>query len=119
MNRTKCLPSPIFMFFVAVALLAVAGTAKPQSPSPKTVHVSIQNYRFTPETVTVQPGDTVEWKNDDAVDHTVTATGADKPAFDSGTIAKGQTFTYVAKTKGTYDYICTIHPYMKGQVIVR
>src|SRR4051812_6812004 len=100
MNRKKCLPPPIFMFFVAVALLALAGIGKPQSPSPKTVHVSIHLYKFTPETVTVNPGDTVEWKNDDTVDHTATATSAGKPAFDSGTIAKGQIFEYVAKAKG-------------------
>ena len=118
MNRKKWSLPPIFMFFVAVAFLALAGAAKPQNSSPKTVHVSIQNYKFTPETVTVHPGDTVEWKNDDTVEHTVTATGPGKPAFDSGTVGKGQTFRYVAKTTGTYDYICTLHPYMKGQVIV-
>jgi plastocyanin len=119
MNRKTYLVSPIFMFLVAVALLALAATAKPSTRPPKTVQVSIHLYKFSPATVTVHPGDTVEWKNDDIVDHTVTATGAGKPAFDSGNLKQGQIFRYVAKTNGTYDYICTIHPYMKGEVIVR
>lgn len=119
MNRKKYLVSPIFVFIVSVALLALAGTAIPSTPSPKTVQVSIHLYKFTPATVTVHPGDTVEWTNDDTVDHTVTATGAGTPAFDSRNLKHGQVFKYVAKTKGTYSYICTIHPYMKGQVIVR
>ncbi|HEU5402378.1 MAG TPA: cupredoxin family copper-binding protein [Terriglobales bacterium] len=119
MNRNKYGVSPIFMFLVAVALLALASTAKPSTLPTKTVQVSIHLYKFTPATVTVHPGDTVEWKNDDTVDHTATATGAGTPAFDSGNLKQGQIFKYVAKTKGTYDYICTIHPYMKGQVIVR
>jgi len=118
MNREKYFVSPIFIFLVAVALLALAGTAIPSTPSPNTVQVSIHLYKFTPATVTVHPGDTVEWKNDDTVDHTVTDT-AGKPEFDSGNLKQGQVFKYVAKTKGTYNYICTIHPYMKGQVIVR
>ena len=119
MNRKTYWVPPIFTFLVAVALLALASTAKPSTPSSKTVQVSIHLYKFTPATVSVHPGDTVEWKNDDTVDHTVTATGSGNPAFDSGTLKNGQIFRYVAKTKGTYDYICTIHPYMKGQVIVK
>lgn len=119
MNQKQYWISPIFMFLVAVALLALASTAKPSTPPPKTVQVSIHLYKFTPETVTVHPGDTVEWRNDDTVDHTATTTSAGKPAFDSGNLKHGQVFRYVAKAKGTYDYICTIHPYMKGKVVVR
>jgi len=69
--------------------------------------------------VTVHAGETVEWKNDDIVPHTATADGQDqKPAFDSGTIHTGAAWRYVAQKKGTYNYICTLHPNMKGKLIV-
>jgi plastocyanin len=56
-------------------------------------------------------------RNNDTAPHTVTA--KDK-SFDTGTIDPGKTATFTAPTKpGTYDYICTIHPYMKGTLIVR
>jgi plastocyanin len=91
-----------------------------QSAQPKVVTVEIRDYKFVPETVTVHQGDTVEWKNEDKVLHTATAEGQDqKTAFDSGSIAEGATWRYVAGTKGTYNYTCTFHPYMKGELTVQ
>ena len=70
----------------------------------------IRNFKFEPATVTVHVGDTVEWKNDGIVAHTATADGgAQKPAFDSGTIHTRAAWRYVAGKKGTYD-TCTFHP---------
>jgi plastocyanin len=84
------------------------------------VTVVIRNFKFEPATVTVHVGDTVEWKNDGIVPHTATADGgAQKPAFDSGTIRKGAAWRYVARKKGTYHYTCTFHPNMKGKLIVQ
>jgi plastocyanin len=84
------------------------------------VTVAIRAFKFEPATVTVNVGDTVEWKNDDIVPHTATADGeAQKPAFDSGTIQTGATWRYVARNKGTYNYTCTLHPNMKGELIVQ
>lgn len=88
------------------------------SGEPKVVTVEIHNFAFQPATVTVETGDTVEWKNEDSVAHTATAT-APKPGFDSGSIQPGATWRYEARQKGTYDYICTIHTYMKGTLIVQ
>ena len=65
------------------------------------VTVVIRAFKFEPATVTVNVGDTVEWKNDDIVPHTATADGeAQKPALDSGTIQTGATWRYVARNKG-------------------
>jgi len=80
----------------------------------------IDEFKFEPAAVTVHAGDTVEWKNDDIVPHTATADGeAQKPAFDSGTINTGAAWRYVARKKGTYNYSCTLHPNMKGKLIVQ
>jgi plastocyanin len=90
------------------------------SAPPKMVTVVIRDSKFEPATVTVHVGDTVEWKNDGIVPHTATADGgAQKPAFDSGTIRKGTAWRYVARKKGTYHYTCTFHPNMKGKLIVQ
>ena len=120
--------SPSLLLLGALALVATgfpshtsAGrAANSQSASTKTVTVAIRSFKFAPVTVTVNQGDTVEWKNDDIVPHTATADGSpEKPTFDSGTIKTGATWRYVAPEKGTYNYICTLHPNMKGELIVQ
>jgi plastocyanin len=115
-------PSLTSAMLVLLAVLNpfTACAHKSQSTSPNVVTVTIRDYKFEPETVTVHEGDTVEWKNVDKVLHTATADGqAQKAAFDSGPISTGAAWRYVAGAKGTYNYICTFHTYMKGQLIVQ
>ena len=79
--------------------------------------VTISNFMFSPMTATVAPGATVKVANKDAVTHTLTATTGQ---FDTGNIAPGQTKTFTAPTKpGSYHYICNIHQYMMGTIVVR
>jgi plastocyanin len=77
--------------------------------------VTIANFAYDPATITVPVGTTITWTNTDSVDHTVTA---DDRSWDSGHIAQGQTFSRTFTTAGTFPYFCTIHPNMKGTVIV-
>ena len=94
-------------------------TANSQSASTKTVTVAIRSFKFEPATVTVNQGDTVEWKNDDIVPHTATEdANAEKPVFDSGPIATGAAWHFVAHNKSTYNYTCTFHPNIEGKLIV-
>ena len=119
MRRNLSLASSA-LILLAVLVAVVAFGLKRQSAKPDVVTVTIRDYKFEPETVTVHVGDTVEWKNVDNVLHTATADGqTQKPAFDSGSISTGASWRYVAATKGTYNYICTFHTYMKGQLIVQ
>jgi plastocyanin len=85
---------------------------QPQPTSPNTV--SIEGFQFDPPSITINKGDTVTWINHDSVSHTVTGTG-----FDSGSLAKDASFRYTFKDAGTYNYICSFHASMKGQVIVK
>ena len=63
------------------------------------------------------PGATVRVTNNDSVTHTLTATGGQ---FNTGDIGADQTKTFTAPTKpGTYHYICNIHQYMMGTIVVR
>ena len=78
--------------------------------------VTIEDVQYTPAHLTVRRGDRIIWVNKDLFPHTVTAT--DK-AFDSGSIDVSKSWTFVAKTPGTFSYSCTFHPTMKGTIEVK
>jgi photosystem II stability/assembly factor-like uncharacterized protein/plastocyanin len=75
--------------------------------------VSITNFQFSPQSVSIQPGDTITWTNNDAAAHTATATGGE---FDSGFLASGATFSHVFAQSGTFAYVCQYHSNMTGVV---
>jgi plastocyanin len=96
-------------------LSAVADSTPTAAPATATV-VHIKNFAYVPPTITVKAGDTVSFVNDDSTPHTVTA--SDK-SFDSGNMDQNATWKYTYAKAGTYAYICTYHPYMKGTVVVK
>lgn len=72
---------------------------------------------FEPMSLTVAPGAKVSVTNKDSATHTLTATNGQ---FNTGDVAQNQTKTFTAPTKpGTYHYICNIHQYMMGTIIVK
>ena len=75
---------------------------------------------YIPSKITVEKGSSVTWINEDSAFHSVTSGVYDEPTglFDSGYMDPYQTFSYVFDTSGTYDYYCTLHPWMEGKVIV-
>jgi amicyanin len=98
-----------------MAGMPMAGNAAQPSAPVATEAVQIKNFGFSPATITVKAGSTVVWSNKDSVQHDVT--------FDAGGIASsvlnnGDAFSHTFLTAGTYHYICTIHPFMHGTVIV-
>ena len=96
---------------------AKSGSSSPTGTSSSGTSITISNFMFSPMHDTVMPGATVSVTNKDSATHTLTATGHQ---FNTGDIGAGQTKTFTAPTKaGTYDYICNIHQYMKGTIIVR
>jgi plastocyanin len=97
-------------FALAFALVA-AGTALAAS----THEIKIEGIEYTIPTLSVSRGDTVTWRNNDVVPHTVTDAGR----FDSGAIAPGKTYSKKMDRPGTYDYVCTYHPGMKGRIEVK
>ena len=93
-----------------------ARAARPAAHAHATMPVTIQNFAFSPQTITVAPGTTVIWTNKDNVDHTVTSDTGAWP--DSGSLATNQTFSHTFTKAGTYPYHCSIHPSMTARVIV-
>jgi hypothetical protein len=65
--------------------------------------------------VTVHVGDTITWTNQDVAPHTATASDG---SFDTGNISQGKSGSHTFDTAGTFAYICSIHPSMKGTVTV-
>ena len=78
--------------------------------------ITIKNFSFAPSTITVAPGATVTVTNKDQVAHTITSS---KGGFDTGDIGSGQSKTFTApNSPGSYPYICSIHQYMTGTLVV-
>jgi len=78
--------------------------------------VSIANFAFDPDTVTIQVGDTVTWTNNDGTAHTATAGDG---SFNTGNIGPGGSDSVTFDTAGSFAYHCTIHPQMTGTVVVQ
>jgi amicyanin len=93
-----------------------APSALGQARSP--VNASIANFVFEPKELVVTVGTTVTWVNADDVPHMVTST-ASPPLFSSQALDTNDTFSFVFKTAGTYDYYCKLHPTMIGKVVVK
>lgn len=123
-----------FGFGLAAAVLVVASCGGTSSPTtagvgattttsagaattvtPTETYISINDFKFSPATLTVTAGTTVSWRNDQGVTHTVTA---DDGSFDSGDVVQGAEFSQVFATAGTFAYHCTIHDTMTGTVTV-
>jgi plastocyanin len=78
--------------------------------------VSIANFAFDPDTVTIQVGDTITWTNNDGTAHTATAGDG---SFNTGNIGPGASDSVTFDTAGSFAYHCAIHPQMTGTVVVQ
>lgn len=92
-----------------------ATTAGATATASKTKRVAIKGFAFRPKTLRVPRGTKVVFKNSDRARHNATRRGS----FRTGNLKKGQSATVRFKRKGTFRYICTIHPSMKGKIVVK
>jgi plastocyanin len=102
---------------ITQAKAASATTTTAKATAAATKEVMIENYKFSPAALTVSVGDTVKWTNMDTAPHTVTVTSG-PVKFNSGNLAKGQSFSYTFTKAGTYAYYCAVHPDMTAKVTV-
>jgi plastocyanin len=103
---------------LASAVLALAALPTLQhsiAAGPPTVDVKIDNFSFTPPTLTVKAGTQITWTNGDDIPHTVVS---DSQTFKSKVLDTDEKFTFTASKPGTYSYFCSIHPKMTGKVVV-
>ncbi len=76
--------------------------------------VTIKNFAFIPETLTIKTGTKVKWVNQDSATHTIKSETVNSPS-----IGNGGFFEFKFDTPGTYEYVCGIHSSMKGRIIVK
>jgi len=77
--------------------------------------VTISDFKFTPASITIHVGDTVTWTNNGPSAHTATANDG---SFNTGVLQKGHSASQTFTTAGTFTYICQIHPFMHGTIVV-
>ena len=82
----------------------------------RAVAITIKNYMFSPQTITVKKGTTVTWTNKDIAKHTITSDDGSWPA--SQFFGQGESYSYTFTSAGTYAYHCEPHPYMTATVVV-
>lgn len=80
----------------------------------KVIDVEIRDFKYSPQNLTVKVGQIVRWTNYDSARHDVVGSG-----IKSEYLEKGETFSYTFEKEGTYQYICSLHPWMEGEVIAQ
>jgi len=131
MNKKYLLLVSVLILTIALAACSTQATpASPQAtaypvknnssavtPAAGTIlEISMVNFSFSPKEVAIKKGTTVTWTNQDSAVHTVTS---DMPLFDSGSLAKGKSFSYIFSAAGTFPYHCTPHQAnMTGTIVV-
>ena len=101
----------ILLILTAAVLLALPAAAADKN------EVTIDNFGFLPQTLTVSVGTTVTWINRDDVPHTVIS--VDKKTIVSPALDTDEKFSFTFSAAGTNDYYCSVHPHMKGRIIVQ
>jgi amicyanin len=97
------------LIILAAVLVSFTGIAVADN-----AQVNIKDFQYQPSTVTISRGDTVTWTNMDNVLHDVDFKGPGSPE-----LKKGETYSKTFNDAGSFDYLCSIHPGMKGRVIVK
>lgn len=87
------------------------GATPPTEPITELV---IEGFTYKPPTLTIPVGTTITWYNKDSVPHTVTSR---ENTFDGG-VSYDDTYTYTFTHSGTFEYYCSIHPFMTAKIIV-
>lgn len=136
--KKKLLILPISGFFLLVSLALLIPTekseglnSKNESETPLITDIIMPskssrpgceetNSCYIPHIISIKKGAVIIWKNEDVAFHSVTSGIYGKPdgLFDSGHLDPYQSFSFKFKEEGNYDYFCTLHPWMKGKIIV-
>ena len=102
-----------FMLVAASMLLAMTQVATAAGTG---VTVTIDNFTFSPADLTIVPGTTVTWVNNDDIPHTVVESNK---AFRSRALDTDDKFSFTFNTAGDFSYFCSLHPHMTGKITVK
>lgn len=105
----------LFLGLLALSSAAAAVSAQVDDAfADDPINVTIDNFTFNPPVIHVAPGGTVRWTNQDDIPHSILCPTLN---IHSHALDTGDRFTYRFTEKGTFDYLCGIHPHMRGQVV--
>jgi plastocyanin len=122
MQRNQCVSKRQFVVRMAMLLAMALGVTgftgrAPAAENPSGQQVTIDNFSFTPATLTVPVGTEVTWVNHDDIPHTVASD--DKSFFKARALDTDEKFSFTFSKAGTYSYFCSIHPKMTAKVVVQ
>lgn len=110
------------VLFLSTNLIYVSGVSTAEVKIPKGSSQEEDGNHFKPETLKIGKGTTVKWINEDSTLHTVTSGtpdgGESGTVFDSSYMAADKTYKHTFKNAGTFEYYCTLHPYMMAKIVV-
>jgi len=114
-------PSKILTFQASVLaagalMMGVVADMARAAPAPPPAAVTIGNFTFKNQALTVKPGTTVTWTNADDIPHTVVSKDG---AFKSKVLDTGDKFSFTFAKPGQFGYFCSLHPHMTGSVTVK
>jgi plastocyanin len=101
------------LFLVAILALGTSNVSAPARAADATV--TIDNFTFEPQRLTVRAGTTVTWVNQDDIPH---ALASNAKVFKSKALDTDDKFSFMFATPGVYDYFCSMHPHMTGTIVV-
>jgi plastocyanin len=107
MSRRDC--GAVVLAFAAAYLVSAAKAAPPGTT------VSIDNFTFKPDVLTIKPGTTVTFVNHDDIPHSIVETGG---KFKSKVLDTEESFKMTFDTVGDVGYFCGLHPHMTGHIVV-
>jgi plastocyanin len=96
--------------------VATAAPTKTSEADTSSAQVTISGMQFQPATIRIKSGEKVTWKNMAPMPHTIK--GSNASDLSSGTLGRGSSFEKTFDKPGSYDYYCSLHPSMKGKIIV-
>lgn len=109
----------LIIFALIIATLILLAVVMPSfaraADTPNETQVTIDNFSFTPATLTVAAGTRVTWINHDDIPHNVVHTDM---KFKSKALDTNESFSFDFTEPGTYEYFCSLHPKMTAKVIV-
>lgn len=113
-------PSPVASQTMLSASESPSVSPDPEStPSVESIsgeaEVDLEDFAFSPATLTIKVGTTVKWSNKDTASHDVVS---DSGLWSSPTLSKGEDFFFTFTQTGTFTYHCSFHPSMKGTIVV-
>jgi plastocyanin len=116
MTRQLVFASSLMLSLLAAILMLYPIHAKGEESKPQGSEVRIDNFTFTPGTLTIPMNSAVTWVNKDDIPHVIASNDG---LFKSKALDTDQTYSFTFAKPGTYSYFCSIHPKMIGKIIVQ